>query len=471
MNKSGHTYISLIIVLSIFVSSFTIVNAQEDKPLKDKLTLLECREMALENNLKLKIAQEQVKAAEYKTAAYKTNYLPKLSATGLFLYSDATLDENIEGGYLPTFIPDGQGNMIQNDAFAYLPDIPLELKVGGTYNAALQVEQPIYMGGKINAAYQMAKKGQEMTQVKEKLSAVELSILSDKAYWNTVKVKALITSANQYKATLEELHRMVKNAVDAGMRHRKDLLTVQVKLNEAELNLTRAKNGYRLAIMNLNHIIGLPLNNETEIADSFTNETDPSISADLLKDFNEFDVSSRPEHHLLSKQIELKEHQEKLTRSDFLPNVGVKAMYGYTNGLKLNDETMLDDANFTALLSVNIPIFNWGEGRNKLKEAKVERSIAQMQLENAQEEMTLEVTKAFNNLQEALLEITLSSKSVEQAEQNMKISKDRYKAGMETLANYMETQTIWQKAMSDLIAAKATYQLSRTEYLKAVGKL
>lgn len=471
MNKSGHTYISLIIVLSIFASSFTIIRAQEVKPLKDKLTLLECREMALQNNLKLKIAQEQVKAAEYKTAAYKTNYLPKLSATGLYLYSDATLNENIEGGYLPTFIPDGQGNMIPNDGFAYLPDIPLELKVGGTYNAALQVEQPIYMGGKVTAAYQMAKKGQEMTQVKEKLSAVELSVLSDKAYWNTVKVKAMITSANQYKATLEELHRTVKNAVDAGMTHRKDLLSVQVKLNEAELNLTRAKNGYRLAIMNLNHIIGLPLNNETEIADSFTNETDISISADILKNFNEFDVSLRPEHHLLSKQIELKEHQEKLTRSDFLPNVGVKAMYGYTNGLKLNDETMLDDTNFAAVLSVNIPIFNWGEGRNKLKEAEVERSIAQMQLKYAQEEMTLEVTKAFNNLQEALLEITLSSKSVEQAEQNMKISKDRYKAGMETLANYMETQTIWQKAMSDLIAAKATYQLSRTEYLKAVGKL
>src|SRR5690625_7419695 len=98
-----------------------------------------------------------------------------------------------------------------------------------------------------------------MAEANVALSEIEVLELSDEAYWNVVKVKALIESAVQYKETLEELHRMVQNAVDVGMTHRKDLLSVQVKLNEAELNLARAKNGYMIAGMYLYNINRLPV--------------------------------------------------------------------------------------------------------------------------------------------------------------------------------------------------------------------
>ena len=42
---------------------------------------------------------------------------------------------------------------------------------------------------------------------------------------------------------------------------------------------------------------------------------------------------------------------------------------------------------------------------------------------------------------------------------------------METLADYLEAQTMWQKASSDLIDAQASLKLSETHYLKAAGKL
>ena len=126
---------------------------------------------------------------------------------------------------------------------------------------------------------------------------------------------------------------------------------------------------------------------------------------------------------------------------------------------------------FAAMLSVNIPIFNWGEGRSKVKEAKVESLIAQMQLNHSQQEMTLEATQAINELNEAQLEVALSSKSVEQALENMEVGKERYNAGMETLSDYMEAQTMWQNAMSTLISAKASLNLSKTKYLKATGRL
>ncbi|MFA5657628.1 MAG: TolC family protein, partial [Dysgonamonadaceae bacterium] len=324
---------------------------------------------------------------------------------------------------------------------------------------------------KVTAAYKMAKTGLEMAQVNEKLSESQIILLCDEAYWNCVKTKAMIETATQYKETLQELHRTVKSAVEEGMTHRKDLLSVQVKMNEAELNLTRAQNGYRLAIMNLNHTIGLSLHNATEVADSFEEDSSVNLIPESFGTSNSFDITLRPEYILLSKQIELKEQQINLVRSDFLPNIGVMGLYGYTNGLKMNGEKLINGTNFAALLSVNIPIFNWGEGRNKVKEAKVESLIAQMQLNFSQEEMTLEATRAINELNEAHLEAELSSKSVEQALENMEVSKERYNAGMETLSDYMEAQAMWQNAMSTLVSAKASLNLSKTKYLKATGKL
>ncbi len=470
MKELNKVHKSLIVTLSFFMICATTVYTQQ-VGYPTSVSLQKCREMALENNIEGNIAKEQINAAGYRATAYKTNYFPKVSATGGYLYTDATMSETIEGGNLPTFIPDGQGGAIPNGGFAFMPDIPLEFNLNGTYNGSLRIEQPIFTGGKITAAHKMAKTGLEMAQVNEKLSTDQIILLCDEAYWNCVKAEAMIVTATQYKETLQELFRTVEGAVEEGMTHRKDLLSVQVKMNEAELNLTRAENGYRLAIMNLNHIIGVPLHNATEVADSFDEDSSINLMPASFGASNSFDITLRPEYNLLSKQVEMKMHQVKMVRSDFLPNVGVMGMYGYTNGLKMNGEKLLNGANLSALLSVSIPIFNWGEGRNKIKEAKMEGLIAEMQLNHSQQKMTLEATQAMYKLNEAQLEVTLSSKSVEQAQENMKVSKERYNTGMETLSNYMEAQTMWQNAMSTLISAKASLNLSKTTYLKATGRL
>ena len=470
MNTLKMIYRSAVVALSFMMFCVTTAHAQQES-YPTTVSLSECREMALKNNIENNIAKEQINAANYRVTAYKTNYLPKLSATGGYLYSDTKFGKTIEGGNLPTFMPDGEGGALPNGGFAFMPDIPLEFKLGSAYNGSLRVEQPIFTGGKITAAYQMAKTGYEMAQVNEKLSSDQVILQCDEAYWNCVKAKAMIETAIQYKETLTELHRTVQGAVEEGMTHRKDLLSVQVKMNEAELNLTRAQNGYRLAIMNLNHTVGLPLHNSTEVADSFEEDSSVNLMPASFATSNSFDITLRPEYTLLSKQIEMKEQQVRLVRSDFLPNVGIMGMYGYTNGLTMNGEKLLDGANFAAMLSVNIPIFNWGEGRSKIKEAKIESLIAQMQLDYSQQEMTLEATKAFNELNEAHLEVTLTSKSVEQALENMEVSKERYNAGMETLSDYMEAQAMWQNTVSTHISAKASLNLSKTKYLKATGRL
>lgn len=85
--------------------------------------------------------------------------------------------------------------------------------------------------------------------------------------------------------------------------------------------------------------------------------------------------------------------------------------------------------------------------------------------------MMLEIAQARFNLKDAVTRLTMTEKALEQAKENLKESKDNYEVGMETLANYLEGQAQWQKALSDNIDAKSDVKLSVTQYLKTIGKL
>src|SRR5690625_3378500 len=151
--------------------------------------------MALKNNIENNIAKQQVEIADFIIAAYQSNYFPKVSAKGMYLYNDATLGRTITGSDMYNLIPDAMVGLIPEGSLAFVPDIPHELKLNETYKASVEVEQPKNTGGKIKTPNNMAETGREMAVANVALSDIEVLVLSDEAYWNVVKVKALLESA------------------------------------------------------------------------------------------------------------------------------------------------------------------------------------------------------------------------------------------------------------------------------------
>lgn len=177
-----------------------------------------------------------------------------------------------------------------------MPDSEFQIKLNNSYTAGLRAEQPIYMGGKITAAYKMALIGSELANLSGNLTRTEVLVLTDEAYWNYVKVCELHQVAGKYKAVVNELLRNVQAGHEVGMVQRNNVLKVQVRLNEAELQLRKAENAIRLARMNLCHIIGLPLTTEITLPGSF--ETPDAAIV------YQADISLRPEYAMLDKQID-----------------------------------------------------------------------------------------------------------------------------------------------------------------------
>ena len=160
------------------------------------MTLERCRALALENNKAIAIATLNKVKAEYTQKAYRTNYLPKLSATGNYFYSNVVMHKTISGNYLPTFVPDpATGQLAPNilvmmpdgspvfKEYAYFPDMDISLKLSGTWMVGLSAEQPFYTGGKITTAYKMAQIGSEITDLNQAMAYAEMILQTDEAYF------------------------------------------------------------------------------------------------------------------------------------------------------------------------------------------------------------------------------------------------------------------------------------------------
>ena len=325
-------------------------------------------------------------------------------------------------------------------------------------------EQPLFMGGKIRAAHQAAKFGEELAEENIRLNRSEVLVELEQAYWQCVRVQELVLVARKYKSVVNELVKNLEDAQQAGMAPLNDVLKAQVKYNDALLQLQQAEHGKQLAQMNRCRLVGLDLNTELVLTDSLSATITPVVLA--LPD----GLEQRPDYNMLEKQVEMKRKEINVTRADFLPQVGVSAGYGYGGGLKLNG----DDSNsgsFSAMASVAIPIFNWGEGRNKVRVAKAEEEMSRLNKERLGEMMRLEIAGSRFKLNDAQTRIRLTESALEQAKENLRVSEDQYEVGMENLTNLLEAQAQWQQAWSEWVDAKAALKLCESEYLKAIGKL
>ena len=205
------------LVMVMLTGSSLQLSAQEqslsaEPTAAEQLTLEQCREMALKYNKELAASEQQARYALFTKRSTRALFFPNFSLTGTGLYSNLNGSFGIAGGNLPTFLPDATGQPLPNGGFAYFPGVEMDYKVGMVYMGGITVEQPIYMGGKIRAAYRMARHGELMAKANRNLTATEVILKTDEAYSLLVKAQEMQEVARSYHALLQELMKNVESA-------------------------------------------------------------------------------------------------------------------------------------------------------------------------------------------------------------------------------------------------------------------
>ena len=455
------------------------------------VSLDSCRSMALESNKQLMITRQAMKTAHYQNREAFAAYLPALDFNGGYMYNQKDISIFSKDQYLPIKSfdlqkgsyefslvtnpetgmpikgPDGQ--YIPKDV-AYLPKDAMTYDIHNVFFGAVTLTQPIYMGGKIVAMNKITRYAEHLAEQLNNSEAENVVYAVDAAYWMVVSLKSKQKLAQSYVNLLDTLQHNVSLMVDEGVATRSDLLSVDVKLNSAQVDLTKVDNGLSLARMALAQVCGLPVNTVFTLADEDIESAD--VTADVEKQYNMEEVySRRPDLRALEIGVNIAGQAKNVALSDMLPKVAVIGAYGFSNPNMFNGFSKRFNGAFSVGATVSIPIWHWGGNYNKYRAAKSEETIMKLRLSDARDLVDLQVNQASFKAQEAYKTYDMTSTNLAKADDNLRTANLAFKEGVATTDNVMEAQTAWLKAHSEQIDAMIDVYLCNTYLSKALGTL
>lgn len=463
------------------------------------LNLDSCRTLALSNNKELRMSKEKVNAAHYQQKAAFTNFFPKIDMMGAYMRTEKEI----------SLLSDDQKSAISNIGTAVAPMgqklqqilssdpslapllTPLQSVMGTLPRALNQVgqgmvdalrtdtrnmfggmvtlTQPIFMGSKIIAYNKITKFAEQLAESQHATELQDVILNTDQAYWQVISLVNKKKLAESFLELVKKLDSDVSKMVAEGVATKADELSVKVKVNEAEMTMTKVENGLSLSKMVLCQLCGIPLDTPITLADeSMENITLPDT---YIEGNVNTALSNREELKSLELASKIYRQKVNVTRSEFLPSVGLTATYLVTNPSLVNGFERKMRGMWGVGMMVKIPVFHWGEGIYKVKAAKAEANIAQYKLDDVKEKVELQVTQATYKVNEATKKLAMAEKNMAKADENLRYANLGFQEGVIPTSNVLEAQTAWLSAQSGKIDAQIDVKMSEIYLNKSMGTL
>lgn len=480
-----------VFILTFLLSTTFLLKAQ------GTLSLDSCRALAIANNKTLLISNEKINAAHYQRKAAFTNYLPDISATGAYMRNqkEFSLLNDAQKGALSGLGTSVSGPLQQAAQVVgqLHPELaPILSQLGGAivpalnqagssivdafrtdtrnvYAGAITLTQPLYMGGKIRAYNKITQYAEELAREQHNSGMQEVILSTDQAYWQVVSLAGKKKLAEGYLKLLQKLDSDVEKMINEGVATKADGLSVRVKVNEAEMTLTKVEDGLSLSKMLLCQLCGIDLTTPITLAD----ENLQDISTPLVSP--NFDMTAayanRPEIRSLELATKIYHQKVNVTRAEHLPSLALMGNYMVTNPSVFNGFENKFKGMWNVGVMLQLPIWHWGEGTYKVKAAKAEARIAQYQLDDAKEKIELQVNQSAFKVNEAAKKLAMATKNMEKANENLRYATLGFEEGVIATSNVLEAQTAWLSAESEKIDAQIDVKLTEIYLQKSLGIL
>jgi outer membrane protein TolC len=257
--------------------------------------------------------------------------------------------------------------------------------------------------------------------------------------------------------------------IDEGVATRSDGLSVDVKVNEAEMTLSKVNDGLVLSRMLLNQLCGLPLGEPVVLEDEKNDnlavlEVRPKLDVETA-------VAYRPELKMLQNAVDLTKQATNVIKAGNLPQVALMGGYAVSNPNLFNGFEKKFAGFWHVGILVRVPIWNWGDVMYKVRASKGATAIANLELEEAREKIELQVNQMTFKVDEANKKLAMAQSNIKSADENLRTANLGFQEGVISPTVVMEAQTAWMKAQSQKIDAEIDVKLSQVDLQKALGTL
>lgn len=445
--------------------------SQESSPAVS-LSLDSCLYMARENSAALKNARLDVRAAQAQKQEALAQYFPKVSASA---FAFGALDPMLEIGII-----DVLGNNTFSRNLEYLlRQMSSELGVKTRYTglergvlASVSAMQPLYAGGRIVNGNRLAALGVEASSLQEKIRRRETAEEVEKNYWLVVSLEEKEKTLAQLQELLDNVEKDVNSAYKAGLATEADVMQVKLKQNELRSGKIQVENGIRLAKMNLFNTVGFRYNPYGNVDMGALPRLDQVVLSDTLGEMlppetyyqdEEGIAAAQEEMRLLELQVDAGKLMKKMTLGEALPEIGIGATYGYSD--------LLSEGRFNGAVYVvaTIPLSDWGGNARKMQRYGYQLQKAENDRDFYGEQILLQIRQLWLNLTTSWDQLQLARESVETARRTADQLSDHYRAGMASLSELLQAQTLLRQAAESFVDQKIAYRTALRSYLYRAG--
>lgn len=420
------------------------LQAQEKKI----LTLPEAIDLSIKNSHQLKNSQAKIDEA---TAALKEavdKKLPDASISGSYLWLNSpniTMKDKTDNG--------GSGGTADETP-----------KVHQIMYGLANVSLPIYQGGRIRYGIESSKFLAEAARLDADYEKDEVVQNTVAAYINLYKSKAAVNLVKESLAQSQQRVKEFSNLEKNGLLARNDLLKAELQASNKELALVDAQNNWQLANVNMNLMIGLPEQTQLEL-DSVLVEQPTQL--DALDVYVQSALTNRKDVASLDLKKKSAQSGVRSTKAEMYPSLNVTG--GYVAANIPNLLTVTNAVNLGVGVSYNIGSLWKTKAKVQQNEARVRQYTENEAL--LSDQIRLQVNKNYLDILGNQKKIQVYQKAIEQAEENYRITKNKYDNSLATTTDLLDADVAQLEARVNYVYAKADAVVMYNDLLKAAGML
>ena len=408
----------------------------------DTLDLSTALTYALENNFSILQAQQRIREQEGLIVEIRSQGLPNVSLEADYSQLDSNLSENF-------------GGLFERNT--------------ENWNIALRVRQALYKGGGVKAGLRMQELVEEAV-LYDLQATINLAVLEVKIrFFDVLLARERIAVQEENIKLLEEQIEDAKNRFEAGTVSRFEVLRAEVERANAQPELIRARNGFRIAIEELRKTLGfVGTPEDLESVAKF----DGSLAFEPieleLRTALEIATRNRPELQHLELVVEAREHGIVIERAQKLPDIDLVGSFQLNKSLVSNSFSNALKG-WTLGVQSSWAIWDGRETDGRIRQAQSQLEQARLDLGQATLEVQIEVRRALHDLQEADELAQASSLVIDQAVESLRLANERYATGGGTQLDVLQSQVALTKSRLNQVEAYHSYKVAEAGLAKALG--
>jgi outer membrane protein TolC len=290
----------------------------------------------------------------------------------------------------------------------------------------------LYTSGRIRHGIDATNYGVEAAEFGEAQTIQDLKMNVAEAYIGVLRARHARTVSDSQVKSLQSHARVTENLFKQGLTDKNASLSAQVALADAKQQALQAQNGVDIANATYNRLLGRPLGQEVA-----PEELQMEVMDGDLQDLTRRAIQQRPALLVLSRQVAALREQAAAKRSVRGPQAALSGGYDYNK-----NDFQVNEGVWSVNLGLKWDLYNGGSTNHqsmaitRKAEALLESRI------DLESKVALEVYQAWLKLHESRERTAVTDQAVAQADENLKVSKNLFKAGMVTHTEVLDAERL-----------------------------